>query len=59
MLSGCVFSNSTLVLMNYLVAAVTFLELVVVAEWFELPETEDRIAEKAARMTVLAGTAAL
>jgi hypothetical protein len=48
-LSGYVFLNSTLVLMNYLVVAATFLELVVVAEWLELPETEGKIAEKAAR----------
>jgi hypothetical protein len=39
--------------------AAIFLELVAAAEWLELPETEDRTAEKATRMTVTAGTAAL
>jgi hypothetical protein len=59
MLSDYGFLNSTLVLMNYLVVAATFLELVVVVEWLELPETEGKIAEKAARMTVPIETAAL
>jgi hypothetical protein len=44
--------------MNYRVVAAIFLELVAAAEWFELPKTEDRIAEKAARMAVTAGTTA-
>jgi hypothetical protein len=59
MLSGCEFLNSILALMNYRVVATTFLELVAAAEWLELPETKDRTAEKAARMVVTAGTAAL
>jgi hypothetical protein len=59
MLSDYGFLNSTLVLMNYLVVAATFLELVVVVEWLELPEIEGKIPEKAARMTVPIETAAL
>jgi hypothetical protein len=35
------------------------LELVAAAEWFELHKTGDKTVEKAARMTVSAGTAAL
>jgi hypothetical protein len=59
MLSDYGFLNSTLVLMNYLVVAATFLELVVVVEWLELPEIEGKIPEKAARMAVPIETAAL
>jgi hypothetical protein len=39
--------------MNYRAVAAIFLELV------ELPKTEDRTAEKAVRMVVTVGTAAL
>jgi hypothetical protein len=53
MLLGYGFLNSTQVLMSYLVVAVTFLELVEVAEWFELPETKDRTVVKATKMIVL------
>jgi hypothetical protein len=59
MLSGCGLSNSTLVLTNYRELAGIFLQLVAVAGWLELRETEDRIAEKADRMIVHVGTAAL
>jgi hypothetical protein len=59
MFSGCGFLNSTLALMNYRAVAAIFLELVAAAEWLELPETEDRTSEKAARMTVTAGIATL
>jgi hypothetical protein len=52
MLSGCGFLNSILALMNYLVVAAIFLELVVAAEWFESLETEDRTVAKAAKMIV-------
>jgi hypothetical protein len=45
--------------MNYRAVAAIFLELVSAAEWLELPETKDRTAEKAAKMVVTAGTAAL
>jgi hypothetical protein len=45
--------------MNYRAVEVIFLELAAAAEWLELPVTEDRTAEKAARMTVTAETAAL
>jgi hypothetical protein len=38
--------------MSYLVAAEILLELVVVAEWFGLPETKDRTIVKAAKMIV-------
>jgi hypothetical protein len=38
---------------------VVFLELSAVVELLELPETEDRTAEKAAKMVVVAETAAL
>jgi hypothetical protein len=60
--SGCEFLNSTLALISYRGgggAAAIFLELVAAAEWFELPETEDRTAEKAARTAVSARTVAL
>jgi hypothetical protein len=50
MLFGYDLLNLTLALMNYLLVAVIFLELVVVAEWFELHETEDRTVAKAAKM---------
>jgi hypothetical protein len=53
MLLGYGFLNSTQVLMSYLVVAVTFLELVEVAELFELPETKDRTVVKATKMIVL------
>jgi hypothetical protein len=46
MLSAYGFLNLSLVLMNYLVVVAIFLELVVVAEWFELPHA------KAAKMIV-------
>jgi hypothetical protein len=38
--------------MNYLVVAAIFLELVVVVEWSESPETEDRTVTKASKMIV-------
>jgi hypothetical protein len=59
--SGCEFLNSTLALISYRGGggAAIFLELVAAAEWFELPETEDRTAEKAARTAVSARTVAL
>jgi hypothetical protein len=41
------------------VVAAIFLELAVVVELIELLETEDRIAEKVARMAVAAGAVAL
>jgi hypothetical protein len=59
MLSGCEFLNLPLALMNYRAVAAIFLELDAAVEWLELPETEDRIAKKAARMAVISGTAAL
>jgi hypothetical protein len=59
MLSGCGLSNSTLALTNYLVAVTTFLQLVVVAEWFGLPEIGDRTIAKDVRMTVPAEIAEL
>jgi hypothetical protein len=59
MLSGCGLSNLTQVLTNYREMATIFLELVAAAEWLELPETEDRTAEKATRMTVTARTTTL
>jgi hypothetical protein len=52
MLSGYGFLSSTLALMNYLVVAAIFLELVVVVEWSESPETEDRTVTKASKMIV-------
>jgi hypothetical protein len=52
MLLGYGFLNLTLALMNYLVVAAIFLELVVVAEWFEFSKTEDRTVAKAAKMIV-------
>jgi hypothetical protein len=36
-----------------------FLELAVVVEWLELPETKVRTTEKAARMAVTTATATL
>jgi hypothetical protein len=36
-----------------------FLELVAIVELLKLPETEDRIAENAAKMVVVAETTAL
>jgi hypothetical protein len=38
--------------LNYLVVAVAFHELVVVARWFVLPETEEKNVVKVAMMTV-------
>jgi hypothetical protein len=58
-LSGFEFLNSILALMNCQAVVAVFLELVVVVELLELPETEDRIAEKAAEMVVVAETVAL
>jgi hypothetical protein len=52
MLSGYGLLNSTLALMNYLVATTIFLELVVVTEWLELLETKDRTVAKTAKMIV-------
>jgi hypothetical protein len=52
MLSGYGFLSSTLALMNYLVVVAIFLELVVVVEWSESPETEDRTVTKASKMIV-------
>ena len=45
--------------MNCRVVVATFLELVVVAEWLESPETEDRTVGKAARTTAPAETTEL
>jgi hypothetical protein len=59
MLSVCGGSNSTRVLTNYQEVVAIFLELVAATEWLELPETDGRIAEKAARMIVPAGATAL
>jgi hypothetical protein len=51
--------NSILALTNYQVVVVIFLELVAAIGLIELLETEDRTAEKAAKMAVVAGTVAL
>jgi hypothetical protein len=45
--------------MSYRGVATIFLELVAAVEWFELPEAEDRTAEKAAKMAVNVGIIAL
>jgi hypothetical protein len=52
MLSSYGLLNLTLALMNYLVAMTIFLELVVVTEWLELPETKDRTVAKTAKIIV-------
>jgi hypothetical protein len=44
--------NFILSSLNYLVVAAAFYELVVVAGWFVLPETEEQIVVKAAMMIV-------
>jgi hypothetical protein len=56
---GFEFLNSILDLTNCQVVVAIFLEFVAVAELIELPETEDRTAEKVAKMAVVAGTVAL
>jgi hypothetical protein len=56
---GFEFLNSILALMNCQVVVAIFLELAVTFELLELPETEDRTAEKAAKMAVVAETTAL
>jgi hypothetical protein len=48
-----------LVLTNYRVVVAIFLELAAVAGLTELPATEDRTAERVARMVVVAEIAAL
>jgi hypothetical protein len=53
------FANLTLALLNWLEVVAIFLELVVVAEWFGLLETEGRTTAKAAMMFVLGETAEL
>jgi hypothetical protein len=58
-LLGSEFLNSILALTNCQVVVVIFLELVAAIGLTELLETEDRIAEKAAKMVVVAGTVAL
>jgi hypothetical protein len=45
--------------MNCQAVVVVFLELATVVELLELPEAEDRTAEKAAKMDMVAETAAL
>jgi hypothetical protein len=57
-LSGSEFLNSILVLTNYQVVAI-FLGLAAAVELTELPATEGRTAEKAAKMVVVAEIAAL
>jgi hypothetical protein len=56
---GFEFLNSILALMNCQVVVAIFLELAATFELLELPETEDRTAEKAAKMAVVAETTAL
>jgi hypothetical protein len=51
--------NFILALTNCQVVVVIFLELVAAVGLIELLETGDRIAEKAAKMAVVAGTVAL
>jgi hypothetical protein len=51
--------NLILVLMNYRVVVVRFLELAVVAALIGLPATEGKIAEMVAMMIVVVGIAAL
>jgi hypothetical protein len=58
-LLGSEFLNSILALTNCQVVVVIFLELVAAIGLTELLETEDRIAEKAAKMAVVVGTVAL
>jgi hypothetical protein len=45
--------------MNCQVVAAIFLELAAVAEFIELPETEDKTAEKVSKIAVVVGTIAL
>jgi hypothetical protein len=56
---GSEFLNSILTLMNCQVVVAIFLKLAVAVGLIELLETEDRIAEKAAKMVVVARTVAL
>jgi hypothetical protein len=58
-LLGSEFLNSILALTNCQVVVVIFLELVAAIGLTKLLETEDRIAEKAAKMAVVVGTVAL
>jgi hypothetical protein len=51
--------NSILALTGCQAVVAIFLELAVVVELLELPETEDRTAEKATKMSVVAETAEL
>jgi hypothetical protein len=58
-LSGSEFLNSILVLTNYQVVVAIFLGLAVAVELIELLAIEDRTAEKAAKMDVVAEIVAL
>jgi hypothetical protein len=56
---GFEFFNSILAMTNCQAVVAIFLELAEAVELIELPETKDRTAEKAAKMAVATGTAAL
>jgi hypothetical protein len=58
-LLGSEFLNSILALANCQVVVAIFLELSAAVGLIELLAIEDRIAEKAAKMVVVAGTVAL
>jgi hypothetical protein len=58
-LSGSEFLNSILVLTNFQVVVAIFLGLAMTVEFIELLATEDRIAEKAAKMVMVAEIAEL
>jgi hypothetical protein len=58
-LLGSEFLNSILVLTNCQVVVAIFIGLVAAVELIELLATEDRTAEKAAKMVVVAGIAAM
>jgi hypothetical protein len=58
-LSGSEFLNLILVLTNFQVVVAIFLRLATTVEFIELLATEDRIAEKAAKMVMVAEIAEL
>jgi hypothetical protein len=58
-LLGSEFLNSILDLVNCQVVVAIFLELAATVGLIELLEIEDKIAKKAAKMAVVAGTVAL